>query len=177
MGYGITRVAQAPPQCLKAGVPMPELPEVETVRRGLEPLMAGHTFTDVETRRADLRFPFPERFAARLKGAKIKTSSRRAKYLAATLSTGEVLVMHLGMTGRFFGEPAREKQAHQIGDYEYDQPADAKHAHAEFRMSGGSDHHLQRSAPLRLHAAHSRGRACSSIRCFARSASSRSAPS
>jgi formamidopyrimidine-DNA glycosylase len=117
---------------------MPELPEVETVRRGLEPLMTGHTFTDVETRRADLRFPFPERFAARLKGAKIKTLSRRAKYLVAGLSTHETLVMHLGMTGRFSIKRKGEAEAHQIGDYEYGQPGDAKHAHAVFRMSGGS---------------------------------------
>ena len=101
---------------------MPELPEVETVRRGLEPLMRGHVFNDVETRRP-LRFPFPERFAARLKGAKVKSLGRRAKYLMAGLSTHETLVMHLGMTGRFSVKRKGEAEGHQIGDYENGQPA------------------------------------------------------
>jgi formamidopyrimidine-DNA glycosylase len=117
---------------------MPELPEVETVRRGLEPMMKGHAFADVETRRADLRFPFPERFTARLKGAKVKSLGRRAKYLVASLSTHETLVMHLGMTGRFSIKRKGEAEAHQIGDYEHYQPGDLKHAHAVFRMSGGT---------------------------------------
>src|SRR5919112_5388214 len=80
---------------------MPELPEVETVRRGLEPAMVGARIVAVEQRRPDLRFPFPARFAARLKGQEITSLARRAKYLLADLSSGEVLVMHLGMTGRF----------------------------------------------------------------------------
>lgn len=117
---------------------MPELPEVETVRRGLEPLMRGHVFAEVETRRADLRFPFPEHFAARLKGAKVRGLGRRAKYLVAGLSTQETLVMHLGMTGRFSVNRKGEAEAHQIGDYEHHHPGDLKHAHAVFRMSGGT---------------------------------------
>lgn len=80
---------------------MPELPEVETVRRGLEPVMAGATIAAVELRRPDLRFPFPEDFAARLAGRRVLGLGRRAKYLLADLSSGETLVMHLGMTGRF----------------------------------------------------------------------------
>src|SRR5688572_10139105 len=80
---------------------MPELPEVETVRRGLEPALVGRVLTRVEQRRPDLRFPFPEHFAERLVGQRVERLKRRAKYLRAHLSGGEVLIMHLGMTGRF----------------------------------------------------------------------------
>lgn len=80
---------------------MPELPEVETVRRGLEPVLVGHVLTQVELRRLDLRFPFPDRFEQRLVGQKVEAIGRRAKYLLAHLSSGETLVMHLGMSGRF----------------------------------------------------------------------------
>src|SRR5918912_3638029 len=80
---------------------MPELPEVETVRRGLEPALVGARIVQVEQRRPDLRFPFPERFAARLQDRTVTALGRRAKYLTAELSSGDVLVMHLGMSGRF----------------------------------------------------------------------------
>jgi formamidopyrimidine-DNA glycosylase len=80
---------------------MPELPEVETVRRGLAPVLVGRAFERVEQRRPDLRFPLPGNFAARLRGQKIERLERRAKYLLAHLSGGDVLLMHLGMTGRF----------------------------------------------------------------------------
>ncbi|MCA8897555.1 MAG: bifunctional DNA-formamidopyrimidine glycosylase/DNA-(apurinic or apyrimidinic site) lyase [Hyphomonas sp.] len=80
---------------------MPELPEVETVRRGLAPALEGHRIVSVTQNRADLRFPFPENFAARLQGQRVLRLGRRAKFLTADLSSGEVLVMHLGMTGRF----------------------------------------------------------------------------
>ena len=80
---------------------MPELPEVETVRRGLEPILVGKQFARVEQRRQDLRFPLPQRFGERLSGRRVKALDRRAKYLLARLDGGEVLVMHLGMTGRF----------------------------------------------------------------------------
>ena len=80
---------------------MPELPEVETVRRGLAPVLEGALLVRVEQRRAGLRFPFPDNFAGRLSGQRIKKLTRRAKYLLAWLSGGEVLVMHLGMSGRF----------------------------------------------------------------------------
>ena len=80
---------------------MPELPEVETVRLGLEPVLRGARFTRVEQRRRDLRFPLPERFAQRLTGRKVVKVDRRAKYLLVHLDGGEVLAMHLGMTGRF----------------------------------------------------------------------------
>lgn len=80
---------------------MPELPEVETVRRGLEPVMAGARFERVEQRRPDLRFPFPDRFVERIEGRTLTHLGRRAKYLMGRLDSGEMLVMHLGMSGRF----------------------------------------------------------------------------
>lgn len=85
---------------------MPELPEVETVRRGLEPVLVGARITRLEQRRADLRFPFPERFSERVQARTILSLARRAKYLQARLDSGETLVMHLGMTGRFTVSPS-----------------------------------------------------------------------
>src|SRR6266567_52550 len=80
---------------------MPELPEVETVRRGLAPVMEGARFTKVIAHRGDLRWPLAKDFAARLEGKTVEGLGRRAKYLLADLSSGEVLVMHLGMSGSF----------------------------------------------------------------------------
>ncbi|HEX3497433.1 MAG TPA: bifunctional DNA-formamidopyrimidine glycosylase/DNA-(apurinic or apyrimidinic site) lyase [Methylocella sp.] len=80
---------------------MPELPEVETVRRGLEPAMVGARLIAIEQRRPDLRFPFPERFTERLTGRRVEALRRRAKYLIAELDGADVLVMHLGMSGSF----------------------------------------------------------------------------
>jgi formamidopyrimidine-DNA glycosylase len=116
---------------------MPELPEVETVRMGLEPVLTGHTFARVTTRRADLRFPFPENFAERLTGARVLRLERRAKYLIAHLSTGEALLMHLGMTGRFHVQAPGDVAPHLLGDYEQDVDAGPKHLHAVFDMRGG----------------------------------------
>jgi len=79
---------------------MPELPEVETVIRGLRPHLEGARLARVEQRRADLRFPLPERFAARLQGRRIERIDRRAKYILAHLDDGAVLLCHLGMSGR-----------------------------------------------------------------------------
>jgi formamidopyrimidine-DNA glycosylase len=80
---------------------MPELPEVETVRRGLAQAMLGRRIAKVKLRRPDLRFPLPEDFAARLQGSTVEGIDRRAKYIIVALSGGETLLMHLGMTGRF----------------------------------------------------------------------------
>ena len=80
---------------------MPELPEVETVRRGLEPAMLGARIRRVELRRADIRVPFPNRFAERLNGRQIVALTRRAKYLLFSLDSGETLIAHLGMSGSF----------------------------------------------------------------------------
>src|ERR1700744_322469 len=80
---------------------MPELPEVETVRRGLQPVMEGSKIIRAETRRKDLRFPFQKDFVARLEGQTVTGLGRRAKYLMADLGSGDVLLMHLGMSGSF----------------------------------------------------------------------------
>lgn len=80
---------------------MPELPEVETVMRGLKPVLEGRRIAEVSLRRGGLRFPFPEKFAERLAGRRIKSMRRRAKYILAALDSGDVLLIHLGMTGRF----------------------------------------------------------------------------
>lgn len=102
---------------------MPELPEVETVRRGLEPVLAGARLTRVRQNRPDLRFPFPERFVERLEGATVQRLDRRAKYLLMPLSTGETWVSHLGMTGRFTLDGS------QIGEFEEPAPIAGKHEH------------------------------------------------
>ena len=93
---------------------MPELPEVETVRKGLEPILVGNAFARVEQRRPDLRFPLPKDFGARLSGRKVEALDRRAKYLLARLDDGEVLVMHLGMTGRFSVNRANTSDADRL---------------------------------------------------------------
>jgi len=80
---------------------MPELPEVETVRRGLEPALVGRTVTRLDLRRPDLRFPFPPDFRARIEGARVERLERRAKYILAATDRGDTLILHLGMTGRF----------------------------------------------------------------------------
>lgn len=115
---------------------MPELPEVETVRRGLEPAMVGARFARVEQRRPDLRFPFPERFAARLEGRRVEALGRRAKYLLADLDDGEVLVMHLGMTGRFTVAPPAGPVL-MPGEFQRDPGGLPAHDHVAFQLSNG----------------------------------------
>jgi formamidopyrimidine-DNA glycosylase len=95
---------------------MPELPEVETVRLGIAPALEGRTITHAETRRGDLRRPFPKDFAARLKGRKVIGLRRRAKYILADLDSGETLVIHLGMSGRMTVQ-AEGRAAKKIGTY------------------------------------------------------------
>ena len=112
---------------------MPELPEVETVRRGLEPVLTGARLTRVRQNRPDLRFPFPDRFADRLEGATVQRIDRRAKYLLAPLSTGETWVTHLGMTGRFTLDGA------QLGEFEEAAPIAGKHEHVSLcAVKGGT---------------------------------------
>ncbi len=107
---------------------MPELPEVETVRRGLAPVMEGHRFEHVRLNRDGIRFPFPDDFAGRLQGAVLERLSRRAKFLVAELSSGETLLMHLGMSGRFVIE---------TGTWPPDSGThNPKHDHVVFTMSG-----------------------------------------
>jgi formamidopyrimidine-DNA glycosylase len=105
---------------------MPELPEVETVRRGLEPVLAGARLSKVRQNRPDLRFPFPADFPARLDGATVERIDRRAKYLLMPLSTGEIWVTHLGMTGRF------TLDGRQLGEFEEPAPIAGKHEHVSF---------------------------------------------
>jgi formamidopyrimidine-DNA glycosylase len=90
---------------------MPELPEVETVRLGLVPVLEGRTLVRVEARRPDLRIAFPPHFAKRLTGRRVDKLTRRAKYLLAKLDDGETLLMHLGMSGRFFVDHERTNSA------------------------------------------------------------------
>lgn len=111
---------------------MPELPEVETVRRGLEPAMAGQRFASVERRRADLRFPFPPEFEARLTGRRVEALTRRAKYLLADLDDGATLVMHLGMSGSFRVDAATP------GVFHHDRSKDPAHDHVVFHMTGAA---------------------------------------
>lgn len=116
---------------------MPELPEVETVRRGLEPVMQGRRIIRVEQRRPDLRFPFPHDFVARLEGRRIQTLGRRAKYLVADIEGGDLLVMHLGMTGRFDIQASKGGRQ-QLADFAYEHGKDALHDHVVFHMEGGA---------------------------------------
>ncbi|MGK2923236.1 MAG: bifunctional DNA-formamidopyrimidine glycosylase/DNA-(apurinic or apyrimidinic site) lyase [Methyloceanibacter sp.] len=116
---------------------MPELPEVETVRRELEPVLVGNAFARVEQRRPDLRFPLPKRFGERLQGRKVEALDRRAKYLLARLDDGEVLVMHLGMTGRFAIDKANGTAA-APGRLAHPQVAVPKHEHIVFHLRDGS---------------------------------------
>lgn len=115
---------------------MPELPEVETVRRGLEPVLTGRRLSRVAAKRPDLRFPFPPRFAERLQGARVTALQRRAKYLLAPLDTGEILVAHLGMSGRFVVHPAQTPER-TLGDFYYAEPPDPAHTHVEFETDAG----------------------------------------
>ncbi|MBN8920862.1 MAG: bifunctional DNA-formamidopyrimidine glycosylase/DNA-(apurinic or apyrimidinic site) lyase [Rhizobiales bacterium] len=116
---------------------MPELPEVETVRRGLLPAMEGAVFVHVEARRPDLRFPLPENFAGRLTGTRITALGRRAKFLLAELSSGETLMMHLGMSGSFRVAWADEAD-NMVGRFHHTLPPNATHDHVVFTMSSGA---------------------------------------
>ncbi len=111
---------------------MPELPEVETVRRGLEPALAGARIRRVEQRRPDLRFPLPDRFATRLAGRRVVSLGRRAKYLLAGLDSGETLLMHLGMSGRFTVAGVRH------GRFVHATGGAAAHDHVVLHLEGGA---------------------------------------
>ena len=112
---------------------MPELPEVETVRRGLAPVMEGERFAKVEVRRGDLRWPLPKGFARKLNGETVRGLGRRAKYLLADLSSGDVLLMHLGMSGSF-----RIGKDSAPGQYYHERSKSTAHDHVIFHMSNGA---------------------------------------
>lgn len=111
---------------------MPELPEVETVRRGLAPVMEDERIAEVAVNRPDLRWPFPEQMAERLAGARVMQLRRRSKYILADLDRGETLLIHLGMSGRILisGDP--------LGRFVHDHPAPEKHDHVVFDMANGA---------------------------------------
>ncbi|MDF0601945.1 bifunctional DNA-formamidopyrimidine glycosylase/DNA-(apurinic or apyrimidinic site) lyase [Psychromarinibacter sp. C21-152] len=111
---------------------MPELPEVETVRRGLVPAMEGATITAAEVRRPDLRWPLPERMAERLTGQRVTRLGRRSKYLLADLASGETLIVHLGMSGRILISGAMP------GAFHHSHAARDKHDHVVLEMSSGA---------------------------------------
>jgi len=115
---------------------MPELPEVETVRRGLEPVMQGARFAQVEARRRDLRWPLPADFAAHLEGQSVTGIGRRAKYLLVDLASGEVLLMHLGMSGSF--RVSHDGGEASPGRYHHERAQHATHDHVVFHMSNGA---------------------------------------
>lgn len=114
---------------------MPELPEVETVRRGLQPHVEGALIERVEQRRPDLRFPFPERFSERMTGRRVVSLGRRAKYLTMHLDDGLVMISHLGMSGSYRIE-AGELTA-TPGDFHYERSKDMAHDHVVFHLRDG----------------------------------------
>jgi formamidopyrimidine-DNA glycosylase len=121
--------------------PMPELPEVETVRRGLAPALEGRVIAHVTQRRPDLRFPLPERFAERLTGRRVAHLGRRAKYILVHLEPApggeeEVLIMHLGMSGRFTIHGPNGKSA--PGLFHLGMPGSETHDHIVFDMEDGT---------------------------------------
>jgi formamidopyrimidine-DNA glycosylase len=111
---------------------MPELPEVETVRRGLAPVMEGVRITRTQVNRPDLRWPFPPDMAERLTGRQVLRLQRRSKYILAELDSGETLLVHLGMSGRILisGDP--------LGRFVHDHPAPIKHDHVVLEMESGA---------------------------------------
>jgi formamidopyrimidine-DNA glycosylase len=111
---------------------MPELPEVETVRRGLLPVMEGEVIELASVNRPDLRWPLPERMAERLTGKRVTALRRRSKYILADLDSGETLLVHLGMSGRMLISGA------QLGSFYHDHPAPQKHDHVVLDMAGGA---------------------------------------
>ena len=111
---------------------MPELPEVETVRRGLLPVMEGAVIARAEVNRPDLRWPLPDRMADRLTGRRVMALRRRSKYILADLDSGETLLVHLGMSGRMLISGA------QLGSFYHDHPAPQKHDHVVLNMDSGA---------------------------------------
>ena len=111
---------------------MPELPEVETIMRGISPFLEGATIKKIKLNRADLRWPFPENFAIRLKEATVLNLKRRSKYILIDLSTGETLLIHLGMSGKILVSNSK------IGNYFYESSKFANHDHVIFELNDGT---------------------------------------
>ena len=111
---------------------MPELPEVETVRRGLEPVLAGRVLAEVVQRRPDLRWPLPKRFGERLTGRRVETLGRRSKFILAGLDSGETWLIHLGMSGRVLIE------GRVLGEFHHTTPAPGPHDHVIVTTAEGT---------------------------------------
>ena len=111
---------------------MPELPEVETVRRGLLPVMEGQAIVQADINRPDLRFALPAGMKGRLEGATVQALRRRSKYILADLSSGETLLIHLGMSGRML------VSGHSLGRFYHDHPAPLKHDHVVLHLASGA---------------------------------------
>ncbi|MEM9438192.1 MAG: bifunctional DNA-formamidopyrimidine glycosylase/DNA-(apurinic or apyrimidinic site) lyase [Pseudomonadota bacterium] len=111
---------------------MPELPEVETVRRGLSPVLEGQVIERADVNRPDLRWPLPARMAERLTGMRVMSLRRRSKYILADLESGETLLIHLGMSGRMLISGA------EVGGFYHEHPAPEKHDHVVLHMQNGA---------------------------------------
>ncbi len=111
---------------------MPELPEVETVKAGIAPVMQGHVIAQAEVNRPDLRWPFPERMSERLTGKRVLGLRRRSKYILVDLDSAETLLIHLGMSGRML------VSGHTVGEFHHPHPVPAKHDHVVFHMDDGA---------------------------------------
>ena len=111
---------------------MPELPEVETIMRGISPFLAGATIKRIKLNRADLRWPFPENFASRVKESKVLNLKRRSKYILIDLSTGETLLIHLGMSGKILVSDSK------IGNFFYESSKLVNHDHVIFELNDGT---------------------------------------
>ncbi|MDA0720560.1 MAG: bifunctional DNA-formamidopyrimidine glycosylase/DNA-(apurinic or apyrimidinic site) lyase [Proteobacteria bacterium] len=111
---------------------MPELPEVETVKAGIAPVMTGQVIALAEVNRPDLRWPFPENMADRLTGRRVLGLRRRSKYILVDLDSAETLLIHLGMSGRMLVSGAAQ------GGFYHPHPAPAKHDHVVLHMDGGA---------------------------------------
>ena len=111
---------------------MPELPEVETVRRGLMTAILGQIIFRAEVNRPDLRWPFPKNMAKRLTGARVTALRRRSKYILMDLDRGETLIIHLGMSGRMLISGLK------LGNFFTEHPAVEKHDHVVFQMENGA---------------------------------------
>jgi formamidopyrimidine-DNA glycosylase len=129
---------------------MPELPEVETVRRGLQPVLEGARIVRVEARRPDLRFPLPERFAERLEGRRVAALGRRAKYILVHVEGGPVLICHLGMSGSFRIE--QDGGSDTPGVFHHERSKDAAHDHVVFHVepAGGPPARIVFNDPRRI---------------------------
>ena len=117
---------------------MPELPEVETVLRGLEPVIVGQKIRNAEIRRPDLRWPFPENMSERLTGVTILRLHRRSKYILCDLDSGETLLIHLGMSGRMTISYAGNESEDLLGNFQYKPSTPAKHDHVILDMQAGA---------------------------------------